>query len=84
MDNKTKQQTDSNPLEHVVMWLTPHLNEYGIIYLIASYLLFVVCDIYIFNIGTEHDIYGLAMVALGFLWLTVIKVLNITKRSLTS
>lgn len=69
-------------LSGLVRWFAPHIRDWAIIYVIACYLIFVIVNITWLHINVG-DTYGIAMVLIGFFWLSVMAIASLINNRAT-
>jgi hypothetical protein len=65
--------------DRFVMCLSEHMQEWVILYVVASYIAFVVADIFYFHIDMD-DPYGPTMIAIGSFWIIFLRLVKVMKR----
>ena len=66
-------------IKRVVMCFTPHIKEWGIVYAISTYLVFILAYISIYGSSSAAEIASLAMIIIAVFWLCVIELFDYAK-----
>ena len=70
-------------IKRVVVCFTPHVKEWGIVYAISTYAVFILVYISIYGPSSAAEIASAAMVIIAIFWLCVIRIFDYAKSRLS-